>query len=928
MVIRTAKPSFHFKAPAPPAGPAPDPAPTPVVEAEVPAPVLPIADPDQETPSPSPPPEDPANADPTLPAEPASPLEAVTRAIEALEQWKHSPGPESKAAFQAAVEVCQLMARTATQPRLATSFRQLSEFTDSVRDLLPSLAHTVIRRSLDDAAFFLQESQRNPHLTWNRKWGFYFSSLKIALASESDGYPARPGPSGSATPDDAQAEVDPEMLEVFIEEAGGLYDPIEAAIMRWEQGQEEKDQKAALRRHFHTLKGAANSVGLRNLGTDFHALEDYMESLDTEETPDSLFSFLLRCLDEIRDYVQALESNPASPWQGKWAADIQALHSGESSPAETADSTARPARANTADSSPAPAREAATLRVDAAQLHNLMNLITEMIADRHRFQDNLETLSTLVRDLARSQEYPGEVPVAEKLPQWSQTLGQVHERFKEDTLSFNRQSKQIQSELAEMNMGPVSTLFRRLSRSFRDACQEEQKEATWTTEGENTQLDRTVLEHLYGPLLHVVRNAVAHGIESPDQREAAGKARTGSVHIAATPQSNQVILEITDDGAGINGAAVLKRGLERGLVPPGTTSLTHDEVVGLLFMPGFSTKEQVSSVAGRGVGLDVVKGEIEALNGSVGVHYEVGKGTTWKIKVPLSLSASEALLVRVADSHLAIPLSYIDTCIQLKPETILYSDGRARVQLPEETLPYLALTDLLKLPSETADTHGVIVDSGIDRAVFGVQGLLSRREIVVKDLGPFLESFSLYSGVTADTDGSLIPILQVPNLLQTFAREFGSAHEPAHPEQHPPLPDDHHTVRVLLADDSPSVRKIQKRELTKYGFQVSLAEDGAAALERLEEEHFDLLITDWEMPRLDGEGLIRSLRQHQRDDLKTLPVIVISSRVDDDFADHAREIGAHLALPKPFDTHTFHQSVQASATVAHLARHAAAHPAR
>ncbi len=927
-------------------------------EAQPPVAEIPDTSPPSETIEPSEPaepisPSPATTSPPSSPSSPSTPIDAVSAIISAsdtLDHWKHHPDTESKTTFNTAVEHCRQLAGEASSDQLATSFRHLREFTESVHENLPPLAYTVVRKALDDARLYLREIEDNPHLTWNRKWGFYFSSLRIALASEATGEEVAPsgksGKSDPTHPDRSQPEIDPEMIEVFIEEAGGLYDPIESAIMQWEQGHDEKEQKASLRRHFHTLKGAANSVGLRSLGSDFHALEDYMESLDTEQTPDTLFSFLLRCLDEIRNYVEAIESNPNTPWSGTWAAGIKTLESGQAGEAGKSAEPSDSAPDDPASSpAPTPPREAATLRVDADQLRNLMNLITEMIADRHRFQDNLHSLSALHRAMAQAQNSSDGTYSPKNIQPWSQSLSQVLERFKEDTLSFNRQSKQIQSELAEMNMGPVSTLFRRLSRSFRDACQEEEKEATWTTGGENTQLDRTVLEHLYGPLLHVVRNAVAHGIEAPDRREANGKPRSGSVHISATPQSNQVILEITDDGAGINGEAVLKRGLERGLVPPGTTSLTHDEVVGLLFTPGFSTKEQVSSVAGRGVGLDVVKGAIETLNGSVGVHYEVGKGTTWRIKVPLSLTASEALLVSVADRHLAIPLSYIDTCIQLKPDAITRHDDRALIRLQDETLPYLDLTETLNLPSDQAITHGVIVDSGIDRAVLGVQGLHSRREVVVKDLGPFLESFSLYSGVTADTDGSLIPILQVPNLLQTFTREFGTAsapeestpaqedeeNEPTSGENEPTLgestPSDDRPIRVLLADDSPSVRKIQDRELTKYGFQVTLAEDGASALAQLENNPFDLLITDWEMPNLDGEGLIRSLRHHSDEHLKKLPVIVISSRVDDAFAAHAREIGAQLALPKPFDTHAFHQAIQASDTIKHLAQHAADHPA-
>jgi len=973
---------------------------------------------------------------------PDSPRDAIPIALRHLSTWESGDQEKAPHAFSNAITHCQTLLKHSGLPELATSFQHLREFIASVPADVHPLFHTVIRRALEDAQLFFQEWESNPQLSWNRKWSFYFSSLRIALASELDSGTAEPDidpemletflEEASAIidqletdliqwekgnqPGDRQAAlrrhfhtlkgaanstglsnlgkqfhaledyldslassppspeifsflfqcldqlraerdrlehepgtppslhwvesvaslqsgapvagamepnadpVDPEMLEVFVEEAEALYDPIESAILAWEQGQPATEHQPVLRRHFHTLKGAANSVGLSGLGADFHALEDAMESLPSDPPPEALFSFLLRCLDDVRHHVTLLEKNPSAAWSGQWKEYLAAIQSGDATPAPAPDDTAPHT---------APTPESPTLRVDARQLRNLMNLIAEMIADRQRFEDNIHTLYPLLREMEAAQESrrrtspPDVLDPSLPLHDWEETLDTFLERFKEDSLLFTRQARQIQSELDEMNLGPVAGLFRRLSRSFRDACKEEGKEAEWSTEGESTQLDRTVLEHLYGPLLHVVRNAVAHGIESPDDRQSAGKPRSGMVHIAAHPQANQVVLEIRDDGAGINGEAVLKRGIARGLVPPETTSLSHDEVVALLFTPGFSTKEQVSSVAGRGVGLDVVKGEIEALNGSVGVHYEPGQGTSWKIRVPLSLTASEALLLRAGPQVIAIPLSYADHCIQIGADTVQWRSGRHHVEVGEESLPWINLAEALGLESTRPATHAVVVDSGMERAVLGVHELLKRREIVVKDMGPLLASFSIYSGVTADSDGSLIPILQVPTFLSHFLRDYGvqsrrEDSQPPEPASPPPTESRSGSgspTRILLADDSPSVRKMQNQELSRAGYDVTLVQNGQAALDLLEKESFDLLITDWEMPEVDGEALIRRLRNPDHPSLHQLPVIVISSRVDEAFDANARELGATFCLPKPFDVSVFEENLWRSGLV-------------
>jgi len=348
------------------------------------------------------------------------------------------------------------------------------------------------------------------------------------------------------------------------------------------------------------------------------------------------------------------------------------------------------------------------------------------------------------------------------------------------------------------------------------------------------------------------------------------------------------------------------------LLDESAPSITSEEAVELLFSPGFSTKDAVSNVAGRGVGLDVVKGDIEGLNGSVGVHNIEGKGTTWIIRVPLTLSASEALLVQAGDFKVALPLSMVDRCTGLSSGHMSSDTLLGKISMDDRPIPLLNLAYFLESKSDIAPTHAVIIDSGQDRAAIGVTSLDSRREIVMKDLGPLLSPLSFYGGVTSDVDGSLLPVLQIPYLLKWISKhELISSEETSEVAN----PGDsgsgaNENAIVLLADDSPSVRKVQEKQLKQLGFEVLLAKDGQEAINSLATTRVDLLITDWEMPRVDGAQLVRSTREN--DVTQNLPIVVISSKVNDEFEKEAIQLGATACLAKPFKADQFLEKLKST----------------
>ncbi|MGF1678466.1 MAG: Hpt domain-containing protein [Candidatus Methylacidiphilales bacterium] len=956
---------------------------------------------------------------------------ALSKLCGQLETWQREPSLERRESFLQCCASLEELCRPIQAP-LSASIHDLQQFTAKVPAHPPEVFFSIISRALNDARLFVEALGSDPQLTWSRKWGFYFSSLEIALAASSRN-PSDPSSSHQnmdskidpemvgafveealqsyesieqtlvrwergEEPVERQAEcrrhfhtlkgaansvglhalgsqfhlledrmshstsnqqvtallqcldqarqytrqlssqphaawkgdwaslldgipspsvdlkaatsnepaIDPEMASTFIEEAEALLDPIEAAILAWEVDQEADRQQATLKRHFHTLKGAANSVGLAALGSDFHALEDFMGSLLTSESTTPPIAFLLSCLDDLRGFLTTAQTKSIYAWEPVWDRRIQDLRHGNSTSKATQNSLSPDVSI--------PALERQTLRVEASQLQELMHLIAELIAEQSRMGEHLHLIQQLRQKL---QSISGQIPdtaLRSELDDLGYTLHSLRERLENDDQSFRRVAKRIQSDLIDLNMGPVGSLFHRLSRSFRDACREENKEARWIVEGADVQLDRAVVDQLYGPMLHVVRNAVAHGIESPEQRSAAGKDPCGTVTIRAQSRSDHAVIEVSDDGPGINEDVIRRKAIERGLLEPSVTSINSEQAVALLFSPGFSTKETVTNVAGRGVGLDVVKGDIEGLNGSVGVSYRSGAGTTWHIRVPLTLSATEALIIQAGSVRAALPLAMVDRCHRLESSSLNERKLISNFNADEEPLTLLDLGLFLNTATAEPPTHAVIIDSGIERAALAVNGFVNRREIVLKDLGPLFSSVGLYSGVTAESDGSLIPVIQIPFLLDWIhhrdslpgqAEKTSQASAPCEPAAPPPTARIPH---ILLADDSPSVRKVQEKELRKLGYEVVLAQDGQEALDYLNHHHVDLLITDWEMPRLDGCGLIRAVRLHPS--LGDLLILVISSRVNDDFIKEAMSLGANACLAKPFQATAFKALLQ------------------
>jgi len=444
--------------------------------------------------------------------------------------------------------------------------------------------------------------------------------------------------------------------------------------------------------------------------------------------------------------------------------------------------------------------------------------------------------------------------------------------YRELTTVINR----LQEVTERTRMVPVGTLEPILHRTVRDVARAAGKDVRWEVSGEDVEVDRGVLEELVSPLLHLVRNSVGHGVELPDQRRAAGKAMQAVVGLHAAQVGSKVVISISDDGAGINVAAVRAAAAKAGV---DVTTLTEEESLHLIFRSGISTAKVLTEESGRGVGLDVVATAIAAIHGTVQVVNHPGAGAEFRIVVPITLTVVPCLIVSISGQSFALPLQGIVRMLEAQHVQVV--SGRRLAVVDGRAIPVSDLAALLGLPSAEGGPW-VLLGTTENSHAFQVETVLQKRDVVVRGLTGRLRDLKSVSGASIEPNGSILLVLDVQNLLER-ANSISIAAEVAN-KPAAPAPQ----LSVMVVDDALMVRELQRSILERGGYTVRTASDGAEALSMLAELPADLVVTDVEMPNLDGLHLIHSIREHPR--LANIPVLIVSSHGSDE--DHQRGLDA------------------------------------
>ncbi|WP_369937000.1 Hpt domain-containing protein [Xanthomonas tesorieronis] len=457
----------------------------------------------------------------------------------------------------------------------------------------------------------------------------------------------------------------------------------------------------------------------------------------------------------------------------------------------------------------------------------------------------------------------------------------------------SRVSSELQDGLMRARMVPFDGLVPRLRRVVRQAASETGKQVHLTLEGTHGELDRNVLDRMIAPLEHMLRNSVAHGLETPEQRRAAGKAEEGSIAIRLRREGSEIVLEVADDGAGLNRDAIRHRAEQRGLIAIGA-ALSDEELDSLIFAPGFSTYDQVSQLAGRGVGMDVVRNEVRQLGGSVDIHSVWGQGVTFTLRLPQTLAVTQAVFVQIGETTFAVPVASVSGIGRISRERFEAADGGYHYSGEE-----YALHDLGSLVGQAparaegqAQVPLLLVRAGDLRAAVAIDQVLGNREIVVKPVGLQIASVPGIYGATITGDGRVVVILDVAPLVRRYLAQ------PARPVVEAAPTEQRRVPLVMVVDDSLTMRKVTGRVLERHNFDVIAARDGIEALERLEERVPDLMLLDIEMPRMDGYELATAMRADPR--YASVPIVMITSRSGEKHRQRAFEIGVQRYLGKPY----------------------------
>ena len=466
--------------------------------------------------------------------------------------------------------------------------------------------------------------------------------------------------------------------------------------------------------------------------------EKFERSFDVVVTTASDAQAVQNAVDSVSEIEDVLVELLDPDKLGKSEAPAPAAAPAAAAPAATAAAPA--AKKEAAKPAAAPAKkqhQSQSVRVDIEKLDTLMNLMGELVINKVRLEQIGQT---------------------HRLSDLMETLEQM-----------DRVTGDLQNIVMKVRMVPVSAVFNRFPRMVRDVSKELGKEINLTIEGEETELDRTVIDEIGDPIMHLLRNSLDHGVESPDAREAKGKSRTGEVGLIARHEGNNVVIMITDDGAGIDANKIRRKAVEKGMVTQSEAdSLDDADAVRLIFLPGFSTAEQITDISGRGVGMDVVRSKIEALSGHVDVETHIDEGSVFKIKLPLTLAIIQAMLVRVQEEMYAIPLTSIDSTINIEPSDIQTVQNKEVIVLRGEIIPIIRMEEALQVPhKKDSDEHFVVVvHAGEAKAGIVVDNLIGQQEIVIKTLGNLFAGLKLFGGATVLGDGRVALILDVATMIQ------------------------------------------------------------------------------------------------------------------------------------------------------------------
>ena len=740
--------------------------------------------------------------------------------------------------------------------------------------------------------------------------------------------------------------VDPDLLETFLEETRELMPVIGSELRSWRSDPKDENIRKALLRGLHTLKGSARIAGAMTLGELIHNMESGVEAAPKEnELSMSFFDSMEAELDLISESIESLQDTQKDGGKIVEIENVEEAIVPLSSIPSISQSikTEEIAPPGQSEETGAPLQKT-LLRVNADLIDHLVNESGEVSIARSRIETELHNFKQSLLDLTestvrlRNQLREVEIQAETQMQSHLALTKEDEESF--DPLEFDqftrfqeltrlmaesvddvftvqqsmlvthnaaedalnqqaRMNRDLQQALTHIRTVPFSNFAEHFYRVVRQAARDMHKKAILRIQGGHIEMDRSVLEKINPPLEHLLRNSVAHGIEEPTKRLELGKSEIGQITIILRQEGNEIVMTLSDDGAGLDINRIREKAIQQGLMQA-DEDLSDKQVIEFIFIQGLSTMQELSEVAGRGIGLDVVKNEITSLGGRVEVASEINVGAIFTIYLPLTLAVAQTLMVKAGEHTYAIPATLVEHVWELDSEALnmAYSDHRVNFSGNSFLFAYLPrlLGDQQPAPEIKKHNRVLLLRSGALRLAIHVDELIGNSEVVVKNIGAQLARVPGVEGAAVMGDGHIILII---NPLKLMHREeiqsiFTSDMSALPSAQTKP----DNAATVMVVDDSLTVRRITSRLLEREGCEVLIAKDGVVATQLLQDIIPDVMLVDLEMPRMDGFELIRSVRSNPR--TKDIPIIIISSRTAEKHRNIAKKLGVNMFLGKPY----------------------------
>lgn len=735
----------------------------------------------------------------------------------------------------------------------------------------------------------------------------------------------------------------------FVEEARDHISKINDGLLALEKNPRETESLNQIFRSAHTIKGSSRIMSFTRISELTHKLEDALGALREEKIEPSapLFSLLFATTDRVSLMIDEVQKDGDVSSDGTlFCENLERAILGEPFSARQDDHTRTPSPK--AEAIPAtsktdehalpkseeklpqakdaphsePQKTAApveSIRVGADKLDNTIKVMGEILSNHNLMKHSLSELDFLktasqacVEQLTKL--FGDGVKRNPETDQLITKVGNLHLKIKKlasktrDTLNLqDLLTDDLRDKVLRMRMLPLSTVLDSFPRLVRDISINSGKEIDFKVEGTETELDKKIIEKIGDPLLHMIRNSIDHGIESPDDRRKNGKPAKGNIHISASYEGGYALIQVIDDGGGIPVEKIKEKALQRKLYTEDVlNAMPRSQIMNLIFQPGFSTSPIITDLSGRGVGMDVVKETIiEQLKGSIQTESEEGQYTRFTLRVPLTLAILRVLIVALAEDLFAFPLSSITEIIKISVDDIIDVVNQKAIRLREKIIPLVNLSRILELPQgeQTPETLVVLLAMGSEKLGVMVDTLISEENIEIKPLPGHMKNIEVIAGASISGKSEIISLLHVPKIF-----ELAKHVKERQPFDHA-FPEEKQPRHILVVDDSVNTREIEKSILESYGYEVDIACDGENALEKTSEVLYDLVVTDIEMPRLDGFSLCERLRKDER--YKMVPIIIVSSRDKPEDKRRGIEVGADAYIVKGhFDQSNLLDTVQ------------------